>query len=213
VLTERRRNQRREDRLAGVGLSYGIIADVSATLQQVLTDALSVLTPGPPVAEISDLQGTIQTAPARVTLFLFEVVEDPSAKNRPRIRTSSPPDLLIGKPPMALILRYMLTAWSGDRATDQTLLGRVMQVLYDGAIISGAQLQGSLANTDQALKITLAPITLDDRTRVWYSVQKPYRLSLTYEVRVVNLYSERTDPVRPVGQRTVDSNVPQGATA
>lgn len=199
--------------MAGVGLSFGVIADVSATLQQVLTDALSVLNPGPPVAEVSDLQGTIETAPARVTLFLFEVAEDPSTKNRPRLRSSAPPDVLLSKPPMALILRYMLTPWSGDRNTDQTMLGRVMQVLYDGAIISGAQLLGSLANTDQALKITLVPITLDDRTRVWYSVQKPYRLSLTYEVRVVNLYSQQTDRARPVGQRTVDSSVPQEATA
>ena len=46
---------------------------------------------------------------------------------------------------MALLLRYMLTPWSGDRLTDHKLLGRTFQVLYDGAILSGPQLQGGLA--------------------------------------------------------------------
>src|SRR5437667_6908692 len=103
---------------------YNVIADVSSTLQVVLTDAYKTLQPAvPPVAEISDLQGVISTDPARVTLFLFEAVEDPSAKNRPRVRATPPPGppppppnrLFLKKPPMALLLRYMLTPWSGDR--------------------------------------------------------------------------------------------------
>jgi hypothetical protein len=65
----------------------------------------------------------------------------------------------------------------------------VIETFYDNANIAGTKLQGGLANTDAVLNINLAPITLEDRTRVWYSVQKPYRLSLTYEVRVVNLDS------------------------
>lgn len=195
-----------------MALSYGIVADVSLTLESVLKAALSVLNP-PATAEISDLTGTPSTTPARVTLFLFEITEDPTSKNRPRIRINVPPNVVISKPPMALLLRYMFTAWSGDPKTDQTMLARAMQVLYDGAIISGPQLFGSLANSDQALKVTLAPITLDERTRVWYSIQKSYRLSLTYEVRVVNLFSETHTSAAPVSGRSVDSNVPVGSPA
>jgi hypothetical protein len=91
---------------------YTVIADVSSTLQSVLTDAYAPLDPGsPPVAVISDLQGTISTNPARMTLFLFETVEDPSARNRPKVRVTPPPATGLGfrKPPMALLLRYMLT--------------------------------------------------------------------------------------------------------
>src|SRR6266550_4680464 len=94
---------------------YNVISDVSLTLQNVLTAALAPLDPAsPPIAEIHDLQGTITPAPARLTLFLFETVEDPSAKNRPRMVKTTPPNLSLTKPPMALLLRYMLTAWSGD---------------------------------------------------------------------------------------------------
>jgi uncharacterized protein DUF4255 len=186
---------------------YSVIADVSATLRTVLTNAFAPLDPAaPPLAQISDLQGNISTDPARVTIFLFETVEDPSAKNRPRVRgTPVPPDppnrLYSKKPPMALLLRYMLTPWSGDRLTDHRLLGRTLQVFYDDAIIAGTQLQGSLAGTDQALKVTLSPLTLDERARVWFAIQKPYRLSITYEVRVVNLDSVTVETVAPVSER------------
>jgi Pvc16 N-terminal domain len=188
---------------------YSVIADVSATLQAVLTAAYQPLDPAaPPVAQISDLQGNIATDPARVTIFLFETVEDPSAKNRPRVRVPPPPApppppnrIYSQKPPMALLLRYMMTPFSGDRLTDHRLLGRTLQVLYDGAIISGTQLQGGLADTDQALKVTLAPITLDERARVWFAIQKPYHLSITYEVRVINLDALTVETATPVSQR------------
>jgi uncharacterized protein DUF4255 len=196
---------------------YSVIADVSITLQTVLTAAYAPLDPGaPPVAEVSDLQGNISTNPARMTLFLFETVEDPSARNRPKVRAPAPPPpppgLYFKKPPMALLLRYMLTPWSGDRLTDHKLVGRTLQVLYDGAILSGTQLQGGLAGTDQALKVTLSPLTLEERARVWYAIEKPYRLSLTYEVRVVNLDAEATETITPVSQRSLKYFAPGAAS-
>ena len=187
---------------------YGTIADVSETLRKVLTDALQPLDPlNPPVAEVSDLQGNIVTAPARITIFLFETVEDASARNRPHVLTPSvpptgPPTITLKKPPMALLLRYMLTPWSGDRLTDHRLLGRAMQALYDGAVLSGTELQGQLVGTNQALKVTLSPLTIEERARVWYAIQKPYRLSVTYEVRVVNLDAITSEQLALVSQRT-----------
>jgi hypothetical protein len=199
---------------------YSVIADVSLTLQTVLTSAYVPLDPAaPPVAEISDLQGNIATNPARMTIFLFETVEDPSAKNRPRSRPAPPPPppappaggFYLRKPPLALLLRYMLTPWSGDRLTDHKLVGRTLQFLYDGAILSGPQLQGGLAGTDQALKVTLSPLTLEERARVWYAIEKPYRLSLTYEVRVVNLDAVTVQTVVPVNNRVTQYLGPEAA--
>lgn len=186
---------------------FNVVADVSTTLYTLLNAAL---TPLGAQAEISDLQGQIQTNPARVTLFLFEVVEDPSAKNRNKVRVPPPlpppppPKAIFRKkPPMALLLRYMLTPRSGDPATDHKMLGKVMETLYDGAILSATQLQGnSLSGTDQALKITLSPLTLEERAQVWYAIEKPYRLSVTYEVRVVNLDAITVESIMPVRQRS-----------
>lgn len=199
-------------------LDFRVIAAVSETLKHALDGALGKALPDKmgeqsPTAEIHDLQGIISTAPARVTLFLFEAFEDPSARNRPPRRETPPPRLPprldLRKAPMALELHYLLTPWSQSRITDHLLLGVVLQFFYDHAILSGPALQGGLAGTDQALKITLVPFPLEERTRVWHSVQKPYRLSLIYKVRVVNLVSAQISTVQPVARRTNELAQPE----
>lgn len=194
---------------------FGVIADVSTTLETFITAGLSSLLPGPPVAEVHDLQGNISTNPARLTLFLFEVVEDASQRNRPPVRVDSvppaPPATRISKPPMALLLRYLMTPWSGDRMTDHRILGRTLQVLYDGAILHGPDLQGTtLQNTDVGLKLTLTPITLEERARVFYSVQRPYRLSVTYDVRVIDLDTVTSRLRVPVASREIRPFIREG---
>lgn len=191
---------------------FGVIADVSATLQSVLTEAVRPLAPAPnePFAEVHDLQGVIPTAPPRLTLFLFEVIEDPSARNRPRTYNGVAPDVGLRRPTMALQLRFLVTPWSGDRFTDHRLLGRAMQVLYDGAILSGPQLLGGLAGRDDALKLNLEPLTLEERTRIWHAVQQPYRLSVIYNVRVVHVDSERERQLHAVTGRSLDYATPEG---
>jgi hypothetical protein len=182
---------------------YPVIRDVSETLRSYLSAGLSTLgPPPPPTVEVHDLQGTIPTSPAHVTICLYDVVEDPSAKNRPRrISPGAPGTFRIDKPPMALLLRYMVTPWAGDRAADHQLLGRVMQVLYNGAIIHGPDLKGVLANTSEALKIMMAPIPLQERFWLWQAVQRAYRISVTYEIRVVNLEAIDPQVVKPVAAR------------
>jgi hypothetical protein len=189
--------------------NFEVIAAVSETLRFVLKAAMDAKIPGVAV-ELSDLQ--FETPPPEtllLTIFLFEVGEDPSARNRPNNReTTPPPDMKIRKPPVALLLRYLLTAWGKFEPvglnTPQRILGRAIQTLYDKAILSGPDLQGVLAGTDAALKVTMSPLSLEERTRVWHAVQQRYRLSVAYEVRVVNLDSEETKSVKPVGRRTLD---------
>ncbi len=183
---------------------YPVIGDVSETLRFVLNAGLSSLVP-PPTVEVHDLQGNITVTPAHVTIYLYNVIEDPSAKNRPRQKRPGPGgSVRIEKPPMALLLRYLVTPWSGTRAADHQLLGRVLQILYDGAIIHGADLQGSLAGTAEALKVTMAPIPLQDRVWLWQAVEKPYRISVSYEVRVVNLDAVEGQIARPTSVREMD---------
>lgn len=188
--------------------NYPVIGDVSETLRSVINAGLSSLVPAPTV-EVHDLQGAIPTAPAHVTICLYDVTEDPSAKNRPHRKSTGPAGTFrIEKPPMALLLRYLVTPWSGTRAADHQILGRVMQILYDGAIIHGPALQGGLAGTSEALKITMSPIPLQERFWLWQAVQKAYRISVTYEVRVVNLDAIQAQLVRPVALRDLDFHVP-----
>jgi hypothetical protein len=188
-----------------------VIADVSQTLQVVLTAAFSTLVPGPVVAEVHDLQGAISTTPARMTIFLFEAVEDPTVRNQRQPREIVPPNITQRRPQVPLILRYLLTPWSGDRATDHLLLGMALQTLHDDAILSGPQLRGGLVGTSEALKLKLAPLTLEEQTRVWHAVQRPYRLSLTYEVRVIRIDSNDARVRPPVRSQTLAVATGDGA--
>jgi hypothetical protein len=179
---------------------FGVIGDVSAALVAVLDGQLSSLTP-PARAQLSDLD-TVPTGLA-LTVTLYEILEDPTSRNRPPVRESNGV-VTTRKPPMALLLRYLLTPWGGDQASEQRMVGRAMQVLYDDAILDGLQLQGGLRGSRDTLKLTLAQLTLEERTRVWWAFQRPYRLSLNYEVRVVNLDATTSHPIEPVRSRTLD---------
>lgn len=182
-----------------------VIADVSATLQTVLTDGFSSFFPAPPpVAEIHDLLGQISTTPARMTIFLFEVIEDSTLRNRSPRLSNAPPNLVSNKPPIPLILRYLLTPWGGDPLTDHRIMGRALQVLHDNAILSGPQLQGSLAGSSEAIKLKLALLSLEEQTRVWHSVQRPYRLSVTFDARVVNVDSNIRKARVPASSRILE---------
>ena len=189
-----------------------VIGDVSSVLEQLLTDAMSTLTAPPqPIARVHDLRGTIPTAPPLLTLFLYEICEDPGLRNRPEGREPEPSgSYLVRKPPMALVLRYLVSAWAGDRRTEQRMLGRVLQVLYDEPTLSGAMLTGSLIGSDDALQVTLAALTLEEKARVWYSIQQPYRPSLNYEVRVANLDAEAARRAHPVTRRDFEPAMPEG---
>ena len=182
-------------------MDYSIISDVSETLKQVLHDGLSVL-PGAPLVSVHNLRS--KPAPPAVTLFLYEMLEDPSTRNRPRVRKPTGGRFEVRKPDLTLLLRYLVTPWIDDLSfpyTDQIILGRLSQVLYEKAILQVPDLHGSrLPLSAESLKITMAPISLEDRTRIWNCLQLPYRLSLTYEVRVANITPEHFREVSAVGQ-------------
>jgi hypothetical protein len=184
---------------------FGVIADVSNTIVTALTQALRSLGgEQPPIAVLHDLVDTPTTPPPTLTVFLYEIAEDPASRNRPPVRSLPPDPPTTRKPPMALLLRYLITPWGGDQPTQHRMLGRALQVFYDDAILDGTQLSGSLAATTDSLHLSLTSLTLDQKSWVWYAIQKPYRLSLNYEVRVVNLDVASEVPVRPVRSRIID---------
>lgn len=184
-----------------------VIAAVSETLEARLTSELQILGPPPPVAELHDLVGNVTSDPPRVTLFLYDVVEEPTTRNRAKSKRVVAGDLRIRKQPLGLGLYYMITAWGGDRLTEQRMLGRVLQVLYDDAILDGTQLRGTLAGTPAQLRISLAPLHLEDRSRIWFAIGKNYRLSVNYEVRLIDIDAVSELVATPVRQRQLDAGV------
>ena len=196
----------------------GVIAEVSDTLINALNTALASIFPAPPpTAVLHGLQGAIATNPPTLAVFLYEVTEDASTRNRPMQQVRiAPNNRVLRKPPLTLNLRYMIVPFAGDRATEQRMLGASMQTVYDRSIYSGPELRGSIAplglvGSDNNLAVTLDPLTLEERTRVFHAVQRPYQLSLSYQIRVANIDPISVNDIDLVRSRNVDPAVPERA--
>jgi hypothetical protein len=188
--------------------SSDVVASVSRTLITRLNTGLSMLGPPVPIAVLDDLTARPPGVPPRVTLFLYDIVEDATSRNRGKSTDLVAGQLLTRKQPLALCLHYMMTAWGGDRDTEQLILGRVMQLLYDDAIIDGPELVGVLAGTATELRVSLSTMRLDDRARIWWAINQPYRLSVNYEVRVVDIDAEEQTSFEPVRARDLVFKAP-----
>ena len=185
-----------------------VLASASQTLIARLNAGLSTLGPPVPTAVLDDLTARPPGVPPRVTLFLYDIVEDATLRNRCQTTEILAGQLVTRKQPLALCMHYMMTAWGGDRLTEQRILGRVMQVLYDDAIIDGPELDGVLAGTAAELRVSLSTMRLDDRARVWWAINQPYRLSVNYEVRVVDIDANQQTSSAPVRLRELVPGAP-----
>jgi len=181
---------------------FNAIRDVTATLHGVINTALQPLGA---ICKIDDLTTPISVPPPTplVALTLYEAIEDPSARNRPneRIVDQATGRIIVRRPPAALLLRYLVTPFSGSPLSDHQLLGRTIQTLYDHAIIRGADLAGDLREQDEAVCVTMVPLSLEERTHVWRAIHTTYRLSANYEVRVVHIETLRSSDGPPVSER------------
>lgn len=188
------------------------IGGVSATLQVLLRDRMEL----PAGMVRTDLQVTISTPqpeddtqaaePTRVNLFLYRATENGALKNQMIPGQGHPSEY--GHPPLSLVLHFMLTAYG---ATDDNglinetrahfLLGSAMRVLHDYPVITDSLttihlpstqiLHSSLRGEFEHVKICLDPLSLEDLSKVWTALTRPYRLSAAYTVSVVQIESRR----------------------
>jgi hypothetical protein len=199
------------------------VAAVGLTLQALLADRVqhpsgdgtavpvNLGAPGPD----RDPEGAIDEP--RVNLFLYQVVENGYLKNQEILGRGHPGTY--GHPPLSLDLRYLVTVFGsrmGGTFLDETpahqLLGSAMQVLNDNALITGALvtrrppagrliLDPALRDESEAIKVTLHPLGLEELYNVWTALELSYRLSVAYEVSVVQIESTRPRRhPRPVGE-------------
>ena len=179
--------------------TFNAIRDASEVLKGVLDNALREI-------GATCIVHDLVTTPAvgmTLTLTLYEIAEDPSARNRPDQRVVVNDRVETRRSPVSLLLRYLITAWSGNILDDQRILGRAIQALYDEAIVGGPALTGtSLADNDETLAVSMIQQSIEDRTHVWRAYDKAYRLSVNYEVRVVKLEARRARTAPQVRSRS-----------
>jgi hypothetical protein len=132
----------------------------------------------------------------RLSIYLYRVVEDPYVKNQP---VTAGPGRRLRRAPLTLDLYFLVTPLVGTPREQQIVLGKVLQVFHDRAILQGPDV-GPLAEADEELRIVLNPVSLEETTRVWQALELSYRLSVGYVVRAALLDSAR----ERLSQRVVD---------
>lgn len=170
---------------------FTVIGDVGDTLKKLLDDdPWTGITPKPEISfkspeEIKDEGGNSN----KVSLFLYQILENPHLRNQEPLRVD---DTRLSTPPLVLDLSYLVTPYSNDKPQEKYILGKVMQIFYDNAILSGTVLQGALAGSDEEIKLLFNPIPLNDLSQIWTAFQDvAYRLSAVYLVTPVKIDSTR----------------------
>ena len=126
-----------------------------------------------------------------VNLFLYKVVESPVMKNMDwRVKPGSPGTLI--PPPLTLNLYYLMTAYNKNdsetgNAPDHAVLGDAMRVFHENPVIPDQYLTDGLKNSRENIRIILNTLDLDELSKVWATFKKAFRLSVLYEVSVVQL--------------------------
>ena len=131
----------------------------------------------------------------QLSIYLYRITENASTKNQIPVQGDG---AQIRKAPLALDLHYLVTPLVGTVTDQQIILGKVMQVLYDRAILQGADLTGSLASSGQEVRVILNPVPYEELTRLWQSMEMSYRLSVVYLVRVIMVDSVNEQFIQPV---------------
>lgn len=123
---------------------------------------------------------------ALLSVYLYRITEDPFMKNRLPVEGTGG---RVRKPPMALDLNYLITPLLKAPRDQQIVLGKVMQILYDRPTLEGPDLAGSLGTSDETVRVVFNAVPLQEVSWVWQALETPYRLSVSYAVRVTMLDS------------------------
>jgi hypothetical protein len=171
--------------MAGVTAIQG----VDDTLKKLTSDAVAALSPKPDVT-VGPLDRDVEEL--RLNWFLYRIAPNPAYRNMEPPRTGW--RTARGRPPLALQLEYLLTAFpaSTTNGGDQeqfahAALAAAMQALHANAIVgeSDPALSPLAKPLVEPLRITLDTLDLESISKLWTAVSKPLRLSVGYEVSLV----------------------------
>ena len=189
-------------------MSYLAVGSVTKSIAALLTSKLNK----PPLMGVG-ATFTVTTLPpdddrvndqTGVNLSLYRIHENPCTKNMGWRGTKTAP-LSNSKPPLSLILSYLLTAYvqkaggtSQDDITTHQLLGNAMAILHDYPVLNDihdadfdasvdTQFAPELRESFEKIKISILPTSMEEFAHIWTGFGKAYRLSIAYRVSLVEI--------------------------
>jgi hypothetical protein len=175
---------------------FAAIGAVSSSLKTMLEQAITLSTEPQLAGTPIDLRSPKELRTAGLTpvvsLWLYRITRNDDLINLPALRV--PPRQILPRP-FPVNLHYLITPMTAQPIDSHRLLGRVLQIMHDTAILGGAFLDPSLVagGVDQ-LRIHFEPHSLEELTRVWYALHEHYDLSCSYIVEYLPIASQR-EPV------------------
>jgi hypothetical protein len=143
-----------------------------------------------------------------VNLYLYRLAESPYLKNQPWPGDQSGTPGL-PEPVLSLGLSYLLTPFGPlpqpDDADDEAhrALGEAMLALHEHPVLNQTHVPGFDADSDlptflldgfEDIKIRLTPTSVEELSKIWAVIGKPYRVSVAYEVELVQLVPTQVAP-------------------
>lgn len=138
----------------------------------------------------------------RLNLFLYRVQENSALKNMDwQLKPEDPTQLI--PPPLSLNLFYLMTPYAPNdsltgNSTAHEILGAAMRVFHEHPVIPQDFLEDEIKITREQIKIIQNTLDMEELSQIWSTFSKPFRLSVLYEVSVIqiDLPQERPVPVR-----------------
>jgi hypothetical protein len=128
-----------------------------------------------------------------VTLFLYRVTVNEHLRNASRGE---------GRASLPLDLHYLLTVWATDVDQEHRILAWTMKQLHMHEALSASDLTPDGGwGPGEMVHVIPAEITHEDLTRLWDTLRRPYRPSLTYVARVVQIDVPTKEAGKPVVAR------------
>ena len=197
---------------------YAAIAQASETLVELLRERITERSDVVAVdrSEIALVSPTEVGADSevRLSVFLYDVRENGVLKNQERTVVDEDTSR---RPPLALDLRYLLTAFPSQSGSDETantldqqrVLGLAMQVLYEHAVLGPDELPSALSETE--VRITLEEESLGAFTDVWSTFgDTSLQPSVAYQFSPVLIDAAAGDLPDRVSSRGMEYNQPDG---
>lgn len=188
------------------------IAGVTAVIQSLLTGLQSALLAALGVnAEVTSIppehvpQG--DNDGPRINLFLYRVAHNAAWRNVALPSVDARGRSMIARPPLALDLHYLVTAYGNDALHTEILLGHAMQRLHENPVLArdtiatilgapssvpalNALRSTGLSEQLEMIKITPAALGLDELSKLWTALKANYRPSAVYQATVVLIESK-----------------------
>ena len=147
----------------------------------------------------------------RINLFLYKVQENPFLRNQEWQVSPSDATRLV-PPPLSLRLYYLMTPYASNdaalgNATLHEILGEAMRVFHQFPVVPDEYLAGDLESAREQIKVVQNGLNLEELSQVWSTFQQPFRLSVLYEVSVVQL-DHSAAAQRPMPPRARSIGVP-----